>query len=169
MDPLTLAIMAINGLRTVLVNPALGGGSSASLGQASELLGILGTLLKEGDEAIEDLKVFTETVEGMAAQGRSPSDAEWDVLRTRSEDAHARLQKAKAALLGEPEEETVTEEPVPEPEPEPEPEPPAPEPEPEPEPEPVPEPEPEPPAEETPTEAGPADPVVEEEDPPPTG
>ncbi len=121
MNPIQLALIAIQGLSTVLRNPALGGGSSLRLDQASELLGILGTLLEEGDEAIEELKVFAETVEDMAEKGRAPSKLEWDVLRTRSDDAHARLQAAKTALLGTPE---------PEPEPEVEEEPETPEPSP---------------------------------------
>ncbi len=126
MDPLSLALLAINGLRTVLSNPALGGGSSVQLGQASELLGILGALISQGDDALDDLKEFTGVIEEMAAKGRAPSPSEWDVMRARSEDAHARLQAAKAELLGEEEEETVDDE-VPavtvEPEPEAEPEP----------------------------------------------
>lgn len=143
MDPLSLALLAINGLRTVLSNPALGGGSSVKTNQASELLGILGALISQGDDALDDLKEFTQTIERMAEQGRPPSDDEWNIMRARSDDAHARLQAAKDELLGE-------EEPKPEPEPEP-----------------VPEPEPEPPAVEEPTEE-PVDPP-EEEDPPVTG
>ncbi len=128
MDPLSLALLAINGLRTVMFNPALGGGSSVKLGQAAELLGILGVLLEQGDDALDDLKAFTATIEDMAARGREPSPEEWDIMRARSDDAHARLQAAKAELLGEEEEETVDDEvpadPVdPEPEAEPEPEP----------------------------------------------
>ncbi len=123
MDPISLAILAINGLRTVLVNPLIGGGSNLRLDQASELLGVLGTLLEQGDDALDDLKAFTETIEAMAAEGRGPSKMEWDILRGRSDDAQARLQAAKEELLAE--------EPDPEPEPEPDPEP---EPEPEPSP-----------------------------------
>lgn len=106
MDPLSMAIMAVNALSGVLRNPALGGGSSVRLDQASELLGILGSLLQEGDEALDELKAFTATVEDMAAKGRAPSRAEWDIMRARSDDAHARLQAAKDELLAdeEPEE-----------------------------------------------------------------
>ena len=133
MDPLTMAIMAVNALSGVLRNPALGGGSSVRLDQASELLGILGSLLQEGDEALDDLKAFTATIEDMAAKGRAPTGAEWDIMRARSDDGHARLQAAKEELLEE--------EPEPAPEPEPEPEP---DPEPEPEPDPTPDPDPDP-------------------------
>lgn len=143
MDPISLALLAINGLSTVLSNPALGGGSSVKMGQASELLGILASLIAQGDDALDDLKEFTKTIEDMAEKGRPPNDHEWEIMRARSDDAHARLQAAKEELLEEEE------------------------PEPEPEPEPVPEPEPEPPAVETPTEE-PVDPP-EEEDPPVTG
>jgi hypothetical protein len=107
MDPISLAILAINGLSTVLSNPALGGGSSVRLGQASELLGILGALITQGDDALDDLKAFTETIEEMAAKGRAPTAGEWDVMRARSDDAHARLQAAKEELLEEEEPEFV--------------------------------------------------------------
>jgi hypothetical protein len=111
MDPISLAILAINGLSTVLSNPALGGGSSVKFGQASELLGILGALISQGDDALDELKVFTKTIEDMAAQGRPPNDSEWAVMRARSDDAHARLQAAKEELLEEEEpEETVDDE-----------------------------------------------------------
>ena len=124
MDPISLILLAVNGMRTVLNNPALGGGSNVQMGQASELLGILGTLIAQGDDAIDDLKAFTEIIESMAASGRAPNRVEWDIMRGRSDDAHARLQAAKEELLEE------EPEPTPEPEPEPTPEP-APEPEPE--------------------------------------
>ena len=111
MDPISLALLAINGLSTILSNPALGGGSSVKLGQASELLGILGALISQGDDALDDLKAFTETIEEMAAKGRAPTPGEWDVMRARSDDAHARLQAAKEELLEEEEpEETVDDE-----------------------------------------------------------
>lgn len=111
MDPISMAILAINGLSTVLSNPALGGGSSVKMGQASELLGILGALISQGDDALDDLKEFTKTIEDMAEKGRAPNDAEWDVMRARSDDAHARLQAAKEELLEEEEpEETVDDE-----------------------------------------------------------
>ena len=141
MNPITLAILAINSIRTVLANPFIGGGSSLRTDQASELLGVLGVLLEEGDDAIEKLEAFAKVVEAMAKEGRSPTKTEWDILRRRSDDAHQRLQDVKEELLAE------------EPEPEPEPEP-------TPEPEPLPEPEPEPVAD--PTDA-------EEEDSPPQG
>jgi len=146
MDPISLILLAVNGLRTVLVNPALGGGSSVRMDQASELLGILGVLISQGDDAIDDLKAFTATIQSMAASGRAPSRAEWDIMRGRSDDAHARLQAAKEELLGE---EEVDDEVPTDPEPAPEP---TPEPAPEPEPEVV---------EENPTE--------EDPEPPPTG
>jgi hypothetical protein len=133
-------------MRTVLNNPALGGGSSVKLDQASELLGILGVLISQGDDAIDDLKAFTATIQSMAASGRAPSRVEWDILRGRSDDAHARLQAAKEELLEE--------------EPEP-----TPEPEPDPTPEPTPEPDPEV-VEEEPVPATEPDPAEGEETPP---
>ncbi len=125
MDPISLIILAVNGIRTVIANPALGGGSSVKFDQASELLGILGVLISQGDDALDDLKAFTATIQSMAAEGRAPSSEEWDILRGRSDDAHARLQAAKEELLGEEEvdDEVPTEsEPEAEPTSEPEPE-----------------------------------------------
>ena len=119
MDPLSLIILAVNGIRTVIANPALGGGSSVKFDEASELLGILGVLIGQGADGLEDLKKFTAVIESMALQGRAPSSEEWDIMRGRSDDAHARLQAAKEELLGE---EEVDDEVPTESEPEPEPE-----------------------------------------------
>lgn len=124
-----MILLAVSGLRTVMANPALGGGSSVRLNQASELLGILGTLIEQGDDAYDDLKEFTEMIEDMVSKGREPTPDEWDIMRGRSDDAHARLQAAKEELQAEEEPEPTPEpepEPTPEPEPETEPEDPAP-------------------------------------------
>lgn len=92
-----LALVAIKGLSVVLNNPALGGGSSVKLQDASELLALLGELLTRGDEAHDELVAFTKVVEGMAEEGRQPNKAEWDTLRGRSDAAHAIIQEAAAA------------------------------------------------------------------------
>ena len=152
MDPISIILLAVNGLRTVLNNPALGGGSSVRLDEASKILGILGVLIEQGDDGLDDLRDFTTAIEAMAQQGRAPSADEWAILSRRSDAAHARLQAAKEELL----EEDTPEEPEP-----------APEPEPDPTPEPTPEPEPEV-VEEEPVPAAEPDPAAEEE-PPPTG
>ncbi len=97
MGIIELALVAIKGLSVVLNNPALGGGSSVKLQDASELLSFLGELLTRGDEAHDELVAFTKVVEEMAAQGRQPSTAEWDTLRGRSDAAHDVIQAAAAA------------------------------------------------------------------------
>ncbi len=103
-----LILVAIRGLALVTNNPALGGGSSVRLQEASELLGLLGEVLARGDEAHDDLVAFTKMVEGMAKQGRPPSEAEWKALRGRSDAAHDVIQEA-AAATEEPEVETEPE------------------------------------------------------------
>lgn len=113
MNPIQMILLAINGLRTVMGNPALGGGSSVRLTEASELLGILGTLIEQGDDGLADLKEFTKVIEDMAKKGRAPNQTEWDVMRRRSDDAHARLQAAKEELLADEEEEEVVDDEVP--------------------------------------------------------
>lgn len=105
MDPISMILLALNGMRTVLANPAIGGGSSVKMGEASELLGLLGMLIAEGDDAYDDLKAFTAVIQEMADRGRGPTPTEWEGIRLRSDDAHARLQAVKAELLGEEEEE----------------------------------------------------------------
>lgn len=122
-----LILIAIRGLSLVTNNPALGGGSSIRMQEASELLGLLGELLERGDEAHDELVAFTNVMEGMAKQGRAPSTAEWNTLRARSDAAHDVIQEA-AAATEEPEETEETEpevetEPVPEPDPDPDPKP----------------------------------------------
>lgn len=114
MTPIQLALVAIRGLSVVLQNPILGGGSSLKLTQASELLGLLGEILERGKEGHAELKEFATMIEKMVEEGRSPTPAEWESLRNRSDAAHAAIQEA-AAKASEPE-------PTPEPDPEPEPE-----------------------------------------------
>lgn len=103
MDFISLILIAIRGLSVVTNNPALGGGSSVRLQEASELLDFLGELIERGDEGHEQLKAFAEMVEGMAKEGRAPSTAEWDALRARSDAAHDVIQEAAAAATSEPE------------------------------------------------------------------
>jgi hypothetical protein len=59
MGILELALVAIKGLSVVLNNPALGGGSSVKMQDASELLALLGELLTRGDAAHDELVAFT--------------------------------------------------------------------------------------------------------------
>jgi len=101
MGIIELALVAIKGLSVVLNNPALGGGSSVKLQEASELLSFLGELLTRGDEAHTELVAFTKVVEEMAAKGRQPTSAEWDTLRGRSDAAHDVIQAAAAATTEE--------------------------------------------------------------------
>ena len=110
MGIIELALVAIKGLSVVLNNPALGGGSSVKLQDASELLSFLGELLTRGDEAHDELVAFTKVVEGMAAQGRQPTTAEWDTLRGRSDAAHDVIQAAAAATEEEETEQVFLEE-----------------------------------------------------------
>jgi hypothetical protein len=117
---LDLVLVAIKGLSLVTNNPALGGGSSLKLQEASELLSLLGELASRGKEGQKELKAFTATIEEMVANNRAPTVEEWEALRARSDAAHAVIQEAAAAAA----------KPKPKPEPEPEPEP---DPEPEPE------------------------------------
>lgn len=105
-----LALVAIKGLSVVLNNPALGGGSSVRMQDASELLALLGELLTRGDEAHDELVAFTKVVEGMAAQGRQPTTAEWNTLRGRSDAAHDIIQEAAAAVVEEETEQVFLEE-----------------------------------------------------------
>ena len=107
MGIIELALVAIKGLSVVLNNPALGGGSSVKMQEASELLSFLGELLTRGDEGHEQLVAFTKVIEGMAAQGRQPTTAEWNTLRGRSDAAHSIIQEAAAAVTEEEETEQV--------------------------------------------------------------
>ncbi|WP_455363610.1 hypothetical protein [[Eubacterium] cellulosolvens] len=111
MDPISMILLAVRGLSVVVSNPALGGGSSLKMNEISEFLGMLGELIERGNEGHEELKRFAETIDQMVAENRAPTPKEWDILRGRSDAAHAVIQRAAAEVA--------------EPEPEPEPEPPA--------------------------------------------
>ena len=77
MDALSRGICAIDSMRRMLTNPALGE-DSERLDQVSDLLGELGTLLAEGGDAIEDMKAFAAQVEAMAVA--EPEQVEEEVL-----------------------------------------------------------------------------------------
>ena len=98
MDPVAMILLAIRGLSVVANNPLLGGGSSLQTKEISDFLAMLGELIERGDEAHDELKTFAEMVDSMAKEGRSPTRAEWDVLRGRSDAAHAVIQDAAAEL-----------------------------------------------------------------------
>ena len=139
MNPIELIFIAIRGLSVMTNNPALGGGSSVRLQEASKLLNFLGELLERGDEAHTELEEFAESVKAMADAGTAPNQEQWQTLQDRSDAAHDVIQAARR----EAEAEEAASQPDPEPEPQPEPEP-EPDPTPEPESDPVPEPDPEP-------------------------
>ncbi len=110
MGIIELVLVAIKGLSVVMNNPALGGGSSVRMQEASELLSFLGELLTRGDEAHDELVAFTKVVEEMAAKGRQPTTAEWNTLRGRSDAAHDVIQAAAAATTEEETEQVFLEE-----------------------------------------------------------
>lgn len=105
MNIIQLILMAVRGISVITNNPALGGGSSVRLDEASKLLGLLGELLERGDEAHTELKEFAQVVERMAKEGRAPTNAEWDTLKARSDAAHSVIQTALAEAEAEEEEE----------------------------------------------------------------
>ena len=122
MDPITMILTAISGIKLILNNPALGGGSSIRLDEASDLLGILAMIIEQGADGLDDLREFTALIQSMVKENRPPTQVEWDTWRSRGDAAHDRLQRVKEELLGEENPEPVPE-PTPEPTPEPEPEP----------------------------------------------
>ena len=95
MGILELVMVAIRGLSLITNNPALGGGSSLRLQEASEFLNILADLVQAGDAGHKELVAFTETIQRMADAGTGPTKAEWAALRARSDAAHETLQAAK--------------------------------------------------------------------------
>jgi len=114
MNPITLILAALSGLRLLVNNPALGGGSSVRLDEASDLLGVLIALVQEGEDGYRDLKAFAEEIERMAESGSAPSPKQWEFLRDRANAAHDRLQTVKEELLDDPDPEPELELPEPE-------------------------------------------------------
>lgn len=112
MGVVELILLGVRSVATLLNNPNIGG-SNVKVNEAAELLGLLATLVEEGDDALDDLKEFTDSVKAMVEQNRGPTPTEWANLRARQQSAHDRLQAVKEELEGEEEEET--EEPEPDP------------------------------------------------------
>jgi len=60
-------------------------------------LDTLSAIMKQGGEAYEELKRFTEFVELMKTENREPTESEWAALQLRSDAAHDEIQNV---LLG---------------------------------------------------------------------
>lgn len=52
------------------------------------------SLIQAGEKGAEELAALTEQVKAMVADGRDPTAAEWDSLKSRSDAAHAAIQGA---------------------------------------------------------------------------
>ena len=91
-------LLAVRSLSVILNNPALGGGSSVNNSEFAELLGMLGGLLETGGKTHKGMKQFAEQMKAMADSGHAPTRAEWEELRSRSDAAHEKLQKAKEKI-----------------------------------------------------------------------
>lgn len=55
------------------------------------LLSLGAQLIEVGDAGAADLAALTQQIKSMTAQGRDPTQAEWDALRSRSDAAHATI------------------------------------------------------------------------------
>jgi len=95
MNPLQLIMVVINGLSVLTNNPALGGGSSLKLQEASELLSLLSELVTRGEEGYRELVEFANTISTMVEENRAPTPAEWDTLKARSDAASDVIQNAR--------------------------------------------------------------------------
>jgi len=95
MNPIQLIMIAINGLSVLTNNPALSGGSSLKLQEASELLSLLGELLTRGEEGYRELVAFADTISAMVEENRAPTPAEWETLKARSDAASDVIQRAR--------------------------------------------------------------------------
>lgn len=101
MGILELVLVAIRGLSVITNNPALGGGSSLKMKEASDFLALLGELVERGDEAHDELVEFTGIIEKMVEENRGPNREELQTLRDRSDAAHDVIQDAAAEIEAE--------------------------------------------------------------------
>lgn len=100
MDLLDKIALTLRTLQVIVMNPALGGGSSVDRKGYVELIGMLAQFVERGEEGREDLVAFAETIQQMADEGRPPNRAEWEDLRSRSQAASDIIQDA-AELITE--------------------------------------------------------------------
>ena len=106
---LELVLLGVQSIATLLNNPKIGG-SNLRTSEAAELLGLLGMLIAEGDDAYDDLKEFTDQVKEMVDRNRGPTPTEWANLRARQQAAHDRLQAVKEELTLEEDDEDPADE-----------------------------------------------------------
>lgn len=88
----TILAAAPDFLRALASSISLIPGGSWITPALEELLDLGAQLITAGEAGTTELQALTDQIKTMVAQGRDPTQAEWDALRTRSDAAHAKLQ-----------------------------------------------------------------------------
>lgn len=114
MHPIQLVTMVLNGIATLALNPALGGGGIGAK-RTSELLTMLSTLISGGESTWAELKQFAEEIKLLVAQNGEPTRGQWDAMVQRDLAARALLEENRERI--EQEIAAETEEATPEPPP----------------------------------------------------
>lgn len=91
---LELILTIIKDIRTLTVNPALGGGGVGS-SRAAELLHMLATFAEGG--TVDDVKAFAADVKSILNSGGNPGRGQWEDMLARFAAVKAALDAAKAA------------------------------------------------------------------------
>ena len=89
MEMMLLVSALLRGFSSLALGPEWGAKGAA----ISQLFGLAATTIDRGGDGAEALKQLVADVEAMVAAGRDPTPEEWAGLKTRSDRAHAELQK----------------------------------------------------------------------------
>lgn len=93
MNVLQLVLLALETIAQVASNPALGLGSDGS--RVATLVGLVAALGRRGDEAVAELREFTEEVRGLAEDPGGVDPGRWDALTARRRAQHEALQELR--------------------------------------------------------------------------
>lgn len=67
----------------------------AAIGYAIQLLGLMPSLIQAGQSLMPLIKQGQNALGDMQAEGRGPTDEEWDVLNKARDAVHAQLQSGR--------------------------------------------------------------------------
>ena len=93
MDLLTIIATLLDTLAGVV--PTVLGGTPGSI--VATVMDIAATLVRAGDAGASQLQELTAHVQAMIKAGTDPTEDDWNILKQRSDSAHALIQSASNA------------------------------------------------------------------------
>lgn len=95
---MSAVLVILRGIATLLVNPALGGGSNLGVTRTAFLLNLFANIVESGEDTSDDLKALAAEIQAMVDANGGPTPAQWSALEARDKAARDALAANLAAL-----------------------------------------------------------------------